>query len=116
MGAELALTYLNDKSKKYVEPFANAVNTTIFLPMDVTKEEKLEAVFTEIEKKWGKLDFLIHSIAFAPKEALHGRVIDVTNKDFTATLTVSCWSFLRMAKLAEPLMKDGGTWSGISKM
>ena len=66
-------------------------------------------MFERIEKEWGQLDFLVHSIAFSPKEALHGRVVDVDRDGFLATMDVSCWSFIRMAHLAEPLMKNGGT-------
>ena len=75
------------------------------MPMDVSVAGQTEAVFERIEKEWGQLDFFVHSIAFSPKEALHGRVIDVKRDGFLATMDVSCWSFLRMAHLAEPLMK-----------
>jgi enoyl-[acyl-carrier protein] reductase I len=109
LGAELAVTYLNDRTKKYVEPLAKELEAPIFMPMDVNTEGELEAVFDRIKKEWGQLDFLLHSIAFAPKEALHGRVIDVQRDGFLKTMEVSCWSFMRMAHLAEPLMKNGGT-------
>ena len=109
LGADLAVTYLNEKAKKHVEPLAQALESSIFLPMDVRIAGQTEAVFEQIEKDWGQLDFLVHSIAFSPKEALHGRVIDVKRDGFLATMDVSCWSFLRMAHLAEPLMKKGGT-------
>ena len=69
----------------------------------------MEQVFEHIEKEWGQLDFLLHSIAFSPKDALHGRVVDVQRDGFLKTMDVSCWSFMRMAHLAEPLMKSGGT-------
>jgi enoyl-[acyl-carrier protein] reductase I len=109
LGAELAVTYLNEKAKKHVEPLATALEASIFMPMDVSAPGELEAVFDRIRDDWGRLDFLVHSIAFSPKEALHGRVIDVARDGFLTTLDISCWSFIRMAHLAEPLMKEGGT-------
>jgi enoyl-[acyl-carrier protein] reductase I len=108
LGADLAVTYLNEKAKKYVEPLARELEAPIFLPLDVMVPGQTEAVFDEVGKQWGKLDFLVHSIAFSPKAALHGRVIDVERDGFLATMDVSCWSFIRMAHLAEPLMKNGG--------
>ena len=109
LGADLALTYVNNKTKKYVEPLARELEAPIFLPLDVTAAGQLEAVFEEIKKQWGRLDFLVHSIASSPKATLRGRVIDVERDGFLATMDVSCWSFIRMAHLAEPLMKEGGT-------
>src|ERR1700743_1428403 len=108
LGADLAVTYLNDRAKKHVEPLAKDLDAAIFLPLDVTVEGQVEQVFERIGKEWGHLDFLLHSIAFSPKEALHGRVIDVGREGFLATMDVSCWSFIRMAQLAEPLMINGG--------
>src|SRR6476620_10500079 len=108
-GAELAVTYLNDKARKYVEPLAEIVEAPIVMPLDVRTPGQMEAVFERIEKDWGKLDFVVHSIAFSPKEALQGRVVDVERDGFSTTMEVSCWSFIRMAHLAEPLMKSGGT-------
>ena len=108
-GAELAITYLNDKAKPHVEPLAREVEAPIFMPMDVMAEGQLEAVFERIAEDWGELDFLVHSIAFSPKDALGGRVTDVPREGFQTTMDVSCWSFIRMAHLAEPLMKNGGT-------
>jgi enoyl-[acyl-carrier protein] reductase I len=109
LGSELAVTYLNDRAKKFVEPLARELEAPIFMPLDVNVPGQMEAVFDRIGKEWGRLDFLVHSIAFAPKEALCGRVVDVPRDGFLKTMDVSCWSFLRMAHLAEPLMKDGGT-------
>ena len=109
LGAELAVTYLNDRAKKYVEPLAKDLEAPIFMPLDVNTEGQTEQVFERIKKEWGQLDILLHSIAFSPKEALHGRVIDVGRDGFLKTMDVSCWSFMRMAHLAEPLMKRGGT-------
>ncbi len=108
-GAELAVTYLNDKAKKYVEPLARALEAPIFMPLDVNKPNEMEAVFERIAKDWGKLDFVVHSIAFSPKEALQGRVVDVSRDGFLTTMDVSCWTFIRMAHLAEPLMHKGGS-------
>jgi len=109
LGADLAVTYLNERAKKHVEPLAQALEAPIFVPLDVTVEGQTEQVFERIEKEWSRLDFLVHSIAFSPKEALQGRVVDVTQQGFLTTLDVSCWSFIRMAHLAEPLMRKGGT-------
>jgi enoyl-[acyl-carrier protein] reductase I len=109
LGAELAVTYLNDKAKTYVEPLARELNAPIVMPLDVQISGQMEAVFERIEKEWGQMDFLIHSIAFSPKETLRGRVVDAPRDGFLTTMDVSCWTFLRMAHLAEPLMKKGGT-------
>jgi enoyl-[acyl-carrier protein] reductase I len=108
-GAELAITYLNDKAKPYVEPLARELQAPIFMPLDVRAPGQIEAVFERIANEWNELDFVVHSIAFSPKEALHGRVVDVAKDGFLATMDVSCWSFIRCAHLAEPLMRNGGT-------
>ena len=108
-GAELAVTYLNEKAKKYVEPLARALEASIVMPLDVNTSGQMEAVFERIARDWGKLDFVVHSIAFSPKAALQGRVVDVSRDGFLATMDVSCWTFIRMAHLAEPLMRKGGT-------
>ena len=108
-GAELAVTYLNEKAKKYVEPLAKALEAQIVIPLDVRTPGQIEAVFERITKDWGKLDFVVHSIAFSPKDALEGRVVDVALDGFLTTMEVSCWTFIRMAHLAEPLMRKGGT-------
>ena len=108
LGAELAVTYLNEKSKQYVEPLARELEAPIFMPLDVEVPGHMEAVFQRIDEEWGELDFLVHSIAFSPKDALDGRVIDVKRDGFITTMDISCWSFIRMAHLAEPLMKNGG--------
>jgi enoyl-[acyl-carrier protein] reductase I len=109
LGAELAVTYVNDKAKKHVEPLARVVEAQIVLPLDVNKPGQMEDVFERITSVWGSLDFVVHSIAFSPQEALKGRVVDVTRDGFNTTMDVSCWTFIRMAHLAEPLMKKGGT-------
>ena len=109
LGAELAITYLNDKTKQYAQSLADRLDASLYLPCDVRVEGELESVFQAIEQKWGKLDIALHSIAFAPREDLHGRVIDCSREGFLTAMDISCHSFIRMAKLAEPLMKDGGT-------
>lgn len=108
-GADLAITYLNEKARPHVEPLAREVEAPIFMPMDMMAEGQLEAVFERIAREWGELDFLVHSIAFSTKDALGGRVTDVPRAGFQVTMDVSVWSFIRMAHLAEPLMKNGGT-------
>jgi len=108
LGAELAVTYLNDKAKPFVEPLAREVEATLLMPLDLRIEGQLEAVFARIEKEWGRLDFVLHSIAYAPKEDLQGRVVDCSKAGFLLAMEISCWSFIRMAKLAEPLMDRGG--------
>jgi enoyl-[acyl-carrier protein] reductase I len=109
LGSELAVTYLNDKAKKYVDPLARELEASIVMPLDVRVPGQMEAVFDRIAKDWKKLDFVVHSIAFSPKDALQGRVVDVGHDDFLTTMDVSCWTFIRMAHLAEPLMRKGGT-------
>lgn len=108
LGADLAVTYLNEKAKAYVEPLAKQAGASIVAPLDLRAEGQLEAVFERIQTEWGRLDFLLHAIAFAPKEDLHGRVVDCSREGFLLAMEVSCWSFMRMAKFAEPLMTDGG--------
>ena len=107
-GAEVAVTYLNDKARPYVEPLAKEVRAPIIMPLDVQGDGQLEAVFERIQEKWGGLDLCLHSIAFAPRQDLQGRVVDCSKDGFLRAMEVSCWSFIRMAKLAEPLMKSGG--------
>jgi enoyl-[acyl-carrier protein] reductase I len=109
LGAELAITYLNEKAQKYVAPLAHELEAKIFMPLDVQVPGQMEAVFDRIKQDWRRLDFLIHSIAFAPKDTLQGRVVDAPREGFLTTMDVSCWSFIRMAHLAEPLMTSGGT-------
>uniref|UniRef100_E6VDY9 Enoyl-[acyl-carrier-protein] reductase [NADH] n=1 Tax=Rhodopseudomonas palustris (strain DX-1) TaxID=652103 RepID=E6VDY9_RHOPX len=107
-GAEIAVTYLNDKAAPHVTPLAEQLGSPIVVPCDVREPGQLEAVFERIRTQWGRLDFLLHSIAFAPKEDLHGRVVDCSQAGFAMAMDVSCHSFIRMARLAEPLMPDGG--------
>jgi enoyl-[acyl-carrier protein] reductase I len=107
-GAELAITYLNEKAKPFVRPLAEQLESPIIMPCNVEHPGELEAVFERIQGTWGRLDFLLHAIAYAPKEDLHGRVVDCSENGFTMAMTISCHSFIRMAKLAEPLMPTGG--------
>lgn len=107
-GGALAVTYLNDKALPYVEPLATHLAAEIVAPLDVEQPGQLEAVFAEIGWRWGRLDFVLHAIAFAPAADLHGRVVDSSAAGFARAMDVSCHSFIRMARLAEPLMKDGG--------
>ena len=112
--AEIAITYLNEKAKPHVQPLAEQLQAPLFLPLDVAQPGQLEAVFEAIEKKWGRLDILVHSIAFAPKEDLQGGLLDCSSKGFSVAMDVSCHSFVRMARLAAPLMRDGGTLFAMS--
>jgi len=114
LGAGLAVTYLNERSKAYVEPLAKEVGAQILLPLDVGRSGELEAVFARIEKEWGKLDILVHSIAWAPKDDLQGGLLDCSAEGFAKAMDVSCHSFVRMARLAAPLMKDGGSMFAMS--
>jgi enoyl-[acyl-carrier protein] reductase I len=108
-GADLAITFLNDKARPYVEPLARELEATIFLPLDVQEEGQLEAVMAEVRRTWGRLDVALHSIAFAPKQALQGGLLDCSLLGFLTATDVSCHSFIRMARLAAPLMTEGGT-------
>jgi enoyl-[acyl-carrier protein] reductase I len=114
LGAELALTYLNEKSKPYVEPLARTLDARIFMPLDVSRPGELEAAFERIAKDWGGLDILVHSIAWAPKGDLQGGLLDCSAEGFGRAMDISCHSFIRMAKLAAPLMRDGGTLFAMS--
>ena len=109
LGADLAITYLNDTAKRYVEPLAKKLDAAIFAPLDVDAPGSLEAVFEQITKEWGRLDILVHSIAWAPKDDLQGGLLDCSAEGFAKSMDISCHSFIRMAKLAAPLMTDGGT-------
>ena len=114
LGANLAVTYLNEKSRQYVEPLAEKVGAEIFMPLDVAKPGELEAVFERIRSQWGRLDLLVHSIAFAPKADLQGGLLDCSAEGFAQAMDVSCHSFVRMARLAAPLMDEGGAMFAMS--
>jgi enoyl-[acyl-carrier protein] reductase I len=113
-GAELAVTYRNDKAKPHVEPLAQKVGATIFLPCNVATASQLEEVFAAINGTWGCLDFALHAVAWARKDALLGRLTDCAAERFTEAMLVSCHSFIHMAKLAEPLMEKGGSLTTLS--
>jgi len=108
LGAELAITYSNEKTKTYTEPLARELAAPIFLPCDVRQPGQMETVFQAVEHNWKTLDFALHAIAFAPKEDLHGRLADCSRDGFLLAMDISCHSFIRMARLAEPLMRNGG--------
>jgi enoyl-[acyl-carrier protein] reductase I len=113
-GAELAVTYLNEKALPFVQPVAEALEAPILMPCDVRIPGQLEAAFARIEREWGRLDFLLHSIAFAPREDLQSSLVDCSAEGFALAMDVSCHSFIRMAKLALPLMTDGGSLLTVS--
>ncbi len=108
-GAELAFTYQGDALKKRVEPLAASIDSEIVLPCDVTDAASIDATFAAIEEKWGKLDFVVHGIAFSDKDELTGRYVDTTSANFDRTLSISCYSFTAIAQRAEKLMTDGGS-------
>ena len=114
LGADLCVTYLNDKARSYVEPLATSLEAPLFLPLDVSVEGELEAVFETVARQWGQLDILLHSIAFAPKEDLQGGLLNCSAAGFATAMDISCHSFVRMARLAVPLMKKGGTMFAMS--
>jgi len=114
LGAELAITYLNDKARPHVEPLSVGLDTSIFLPLDVSIPGQLEAVFEAVAAQWGRLDILVHSIAFAPREDLKGGLLDCSAAGFAKAMDISCHSFVRMAKLAAPLMSEGGAMFAMS--
>lgn len=107
-GAELALTYVNEKTRAYVEPLAEQLQATLLMPLNVETPGELEAVFERITETWGELDFIVHSIGYAPPSDLRGRVVDCSEDGFSRAMRVSVYSFIAMARLAEPLMRRGG--------
>ncbi|MFG1466357.1 enoyl-ACP reductase FabI [Xanthobacter sp. DSM 24535] len=113
-GAELAVTYVNAKAEPYVRPLAESLDAPIIVPCDVREKGQLEAVFEQIASQWGRLDFLFHSIAFAPREDLQTGLVNCSAGGFALAMDVSCHSFIRMAKLALPLMSEGGSLQTVS--
>lgn len=103
-GAEIALTYLNDKALPHVEPLARQIDAALLRPLDVTQPGQMKALFDDIGRHWGSLDFVIHSIAFAPRQDLHGRIVDCSQAGFLQAMQVSCHSFIELAQHAEKLM------------
>lgn len=114
LGAELAITWLNDKAKPFVEPLASELEASLTGPLDVSIPGQLESLFDRISAEWGRLDILVHSIAFAPKADLQGGLLDCSAEGFAKAMDISCHSFVRMAKLAAPLMTEGGTMFAMS--
>jgi enoyl-[acyl-carrier protein] reductase I len=114
LGAELAITYLNDRARPHVKPLADALQASVFMPLDVSTPHQLEELFAVLGRTWGRLDILVHSIAFAPREDLQGGLLDCSAEGFAKAMDVSCHSFIRMARLAAPLMTEGGTMFAMS--
>src|SRR3974390_1034802 len=113
-GADLAITWLNEKARPHVEPLAIELEASITASLDVSRPGELDALFQMIGKKWGRLDLLVHSIAFAPKSDLQGGLLDCSAEGFATAMDISCHSFIRMARLAAPLMADGGAMFAMS--
>ena len=113
-GADLAVTWLNEKARTHVEPLAIELEAEITAALDVSKSGELEALFETIQRNWGRLDVLVHSIAFAPKADLQGGLLNCSAEGFATAMDISCHSFVRMAKLATPLMTDGGVMFAMS--
>ena len=108
-GAELAFTYQGDALKKRVNPLAESVGSNIVLPCDVTDEVSVDLVFNTLKEKWGKLDFLVHAIAYSDKEELKGGYVDTTRENFQKTMEISVYSFTALARRAAEMMPDGGS-------
>lgn len=108
-GAEIALTYQGEALKKRVEPLAAELGSSLVLPCDVTDEASMDAVFDNLQKAWGGLDFVVHAVAFSDKNELDGRYVDTTQKNFENSLNISCYSFTAVAQRAEKLMNEGGS-------
>ncbi len=121
LGADLAITYANEKTRTYVEPLAQALEAPLFMPLDVTRQDDIDALFARVARDWGKLDVFVHSIAWAPKEDLQGGLLDCSADGCSKAIDISCHSFVRMARAAAPLMTDGGamftmTYHGANKV
>lgn len=113
-GAGLALTYMNDRALSHVQPVAQTAGASELLALDLSRPEDLDTVFEAVSTRWGRLDFLLHSVAFCPKEDLHGRVVDCSASGFAQAMDISCHSFLRLVRRAEPLMAAGGSLMTVS--
>lgn len=107
-GATLILTCRDQRALSYAEPVVQTSGAALLMPMDVQNDNEVDAVFAEIERRYKRLDFLIHSVAYCNKDDLHGRVVDSSRDGFAEAMDISCHSFVRLARKAEPLMKDGG--------
>ncbi len=113
-GADLVLTYVNDRALAHVQPVADAVGAAELLPLDLAQPDQIAALFHAIKARWGRLDFLLHSVAFCPRDDLHGRVVDCSATGFAQAMDISCHSFLRLVRHAEPLMQHGGSLMTVS--
>ena len=113
-GADVAVTYQNEKARPHVAPVAEEVGAALFLPLDVTDDAQLDAAFEQVRQTWGRLDLLVHSIAFAPKVDLQGGLLNSSAAGFAMAMDISCHSFLRLARRAVPLMTEGGTLFAMS--
>jgi enoyl-[acyl-carrier protein] reductase I len=114
VGADLAISWLNEKASRWVEPLARELEASITGELDVAVPGQLEALFDQIREKWGRLDILVHSVAFAPKEDLQGGLLNCSAEGFAKAMDISCHSFVRMARLAAPLMTEGGSMFAMS--
>lgn len=114
LGADVAITYQNEKARPFVEPVAQELGADIFMPLDVTQPDQIQALFDTISQRWGKLDLLVHSIAFAPKADLQNGLLNSSAEGFAKAMDISCHSFLRLARQAVPLMTDGGSMFAMS--
>lgn len=108
-GAELAITYANDKAAPWVTPVAARLNAPIVMPLDVQDDAQMQAVFDRIRRDWGRLDFMLHSVAFCPRDDLHGPVSECSKQGFAQAMDISVHSLIRMTRLAVPLMPEGGS-------
>lgn len=108
-GAQLGFTYVGDAIEKRVRPLAEELKSDFIEPCDVTDEESMDRLFATVKERWGKLDFLVHSVAFSDKNELRGRFVDTTLSNFVTTMNISCYSLVALAKRAESLMTEGGS-------
>ncbi len=113
-GADLAITYLNEKAEPHVRPLAENLGAEIIAPLDVTRDGQFTALFDQIRERWGRVDICLHAVAFCPKDDLHARVVDTSREGFAQAMDISVHSFIRMVRRAEPLMPPGGTCMTVS--
>ncbi len=113
-GADLAITYQNEKAESYVRPLAEGLGASIIAPLDVRQDGQFAALFEHIRAQWGRVDTCLHSVAYCPREDLHGRVVDCSREGFGVAMDISVHSFIRMVRRAEPLMPPGGTCMTVS--
>ncbi|HIM25164.1 MAG TPA: SDR family oxidoreductase, partial [Rhodospirillales bacterium] len=120
-GAEMAFTYQGETLAKRVKPLAESIGSSIILPCDVEDEASMDQVFAEIESQWGKMDFLVHAIAYSDKDELKGKYLNTSRANFSRTMDISCYSFTALARRAASLMTNGGamvtlTFSGAERV